>query len=74
MMSRRCVRPSSFASASAFCTYSEVSSACVRPLISMLIGVRGNARMTSLSVGTRKSAALVAPRRLALAGRDAAQL
>ena len=56
MMSRRCVRPSSFASASAFCTYSDVASAGVRPLISTLIGVRGNARITALSVGTRKSA------------------
>ena len=49
---------SSRASTSAFCTYSSVASSGVRPLISMLIGVRGNAFSTSARVGTRKSAAL----------------
>ena len=55
MRSRRRVPFSTFASASALRTYSAVSSFFVRPLTSMLIGVWGNARMTSLSVATRKS-------------------
>ena len=55
MMSRRLTVFSTFASASALRTYSAVSSCFVRPLISIVIGVRGNARSTSLRVGTRKS-------------------
>jgi hypothetical protein len=58
MMSRRAESPSTPASASALRMYSASASASVRPLISMLIGVRGNARSTCLSVGTRKSARL----------------
>ena len=49
---------SSLASTSAFWMYSDSSSAGVRPLISMLIGVCGKARITSRRVGTRKSFAL----------------
>jgi hypothetical protein len=45
----------------------------VRPFISMLIGVCGNARITSRSVATRKSERLKPFGGLALAGRDAAQ-
>ena len=55
MMSRRLTSFSSFASASALRTYSAVSSFLVRALTSTVIGVRGNARSTSRSVGTRKS-------------------
>ena len=53
--SRRFVFLRSPASSSAFRTYSAVSSSGVRPLISTLMGVCGNARITSDRVGTRKS-------------------
>ena len=55
MMSRLLAPRSSFASASALRTYSAVSSRFVRALTSTVIGVPGNARSTSRSVGTRKS-------------------
>ena len=58
MMSRRLTRLSVRARDSAFWMYSASASAGVRPLISTLIGVRGNARSTSFSVGTLKSDAL----------------
>ena len=57
MRSRRFVLRSSRASSSALRTYSASASAVMRPLISMLTGVRGKARITSASVGTLKSVA-----------------